>query len=59
MIEEMNALAKELYGDKWEVVLSHNAERMSGGETQDADKLTENQIGKLVASMKRIKSRIK
>lgn len=49
----------ELYGEQWEQVRRHNAERISGGKTDDASQLDSASIKKLLQGMNNLKSRRK
>jgi phage recombination protein Bet len=54
-IMQLNTLGRELYADQWEQVCRRNVKRVSGGETEETGKLTQEQIQKLIAGMETIK----
>lgn len=49
----------ELYGEQWEQVRKHNAERISGGKTSDASQLDSAAVRKLLQGMNNLKSKRK
>jgi len=49
----------ELYGEQWEQVRKHNAERISGGKTNDAAQLDSASIKKLLQGMNSLKRKRK
>lgn len=57
MLDHLNALGEELYAERWPQVRGYNVERVSGGATTSSDKLTTEQLQKLIAGMEKLKSK--
>jgi hypothetical protein len=57
LLEHLNELGQDLYGDQWEQVRERNVERISGGMTRDSGKLTPEQLQKLITGMIKLKSK--
>jgi hypothetical protein len=56
LFEQFNALGHDLYGDQWHKVRERNAYRISGGKTQEAGKLTPEQLQKLITGMVKLQN---
>jgi hypothetical protein len=57
LFEQFNALGQDLYGNQWEQVRQRNAQRISGGKTQESGELTPEQIQKLITGMMKVKGK--
>jgi hypothetical protein len=53
--QQFAQLGSELYGDQWPQVRRHNVERITAGQSSDADELTLEQLQKLIDGMKQVK----
>ena len=59
LIKQVVALAKELYGEsRHQIVLRHNAARMTAGDTTDITTLDEDQLQTILDGLKRLNSKI-
>lgn len=56
LLEQLNTLGQELYGDQWEKVCRRNVNRISAGKAQAVGELTTEQLQKLIAGMTKLKS---
>lgn len=56
-LTEMNALGAELYGDQWDQVARHNAERISGGRVTQPSDLNAEQVQKMIDGMKSLQTK--
>jgi hypothetical protein len=56
LLDHLNALGEELYAEQWAQVRERNVKRISGGATTSSDKLPTEQLQKLIAGMKKLRS---
>ena len=56
LIDRLDALGMELYGEKWPNVKRRNTERISGGEVSDSTKLAATQVQTLIDGMMKLKA---
>lgn len=57
LLDHMDALGEELYGDQWPVVRKRNTHRVSGGATYDSLHLSAEQIQMLINGMMQLKAK--
>lgn len=52
---EFNALGEQLYGEQWPAVRQHNTEKISNGTASDYERLTIEQLQRLIAGMESLR----
>jgi phage recombination protein Bet len=57
LLDHLNMLGEDVYGAQWEQVREHNVKRVSGGKVTSSDKLTPEQLQKLIAGIEKIRRR--